>query len=315
MAKDPNPQVATGWVTADPAENASLGYQLHFDAKLFPPMSPGRVGSPRDWSHFQGVLLSLDFMSGFQHTLEGSAVLIAPGLALAATHVIEPWEARLVAGEAEVRALGIANDQIVIWLVREVTMIGNTDITLLAVSLASDAPGGTRFSLATISTRLPNLGEKIMVVGFRSAQTTYEMTSPNFDYSGLVKAGVGEVTARYPEKRDSHLLPWPTIEIACSTTGGMSGGPAFDSKGFLIGVLSSSFDAADEKGPSYISLLWPALTTKVKVWWPKGFMKAPASLLEMGRGICTIDRPEAVILEVDPTTGAAQTTYTHWEEN
>jgi S1-C subfamily serine protease len=313
MAERASGQVATGRVTEDPAENAPVGYQLHFEAKLFHPMFPGRVGAPRDWSHFEGVLLSLDFAVGLRHSLEGSAVLISPGVALAATHVIEPWRERLTSGEAEAVALGIANNEIVIWRVREVTMIDNTDLTILALSLASDAPHDTRFSLAAISTRFPSIGEKVMSVGFRSAHTTYEMHAPGFNYSGLVKIGVGEVTARYPTRRDAHLLPWPTIEIACSTSGGMSGGPAFDSKGFLIGILSSSFDTDDEKGPSYVSLLWPALTTKIRVGWPGGLIKTPVSLLDLDRRVCAIDRPEAVALNVDPLTGLTQTAYTPWE--
>jgi len=37
----------------------------------------------------------------------------------------------------------------------------------------------------------------------------------------------------------------------------MSGGPAFDKNGKLIGILTSSFEAGDDLGPSYVSLLWP----------------------------------------------------------
>jgi hypothetical protein len=55
------------------------------------------------------------------------------------------------------------------------------------------------------------------------------------------------------------MLPWPTIEVDCGTKGEITGGPAFDKYRMLVGILTSSFEAEDDLGPSYVSLLWPAL--------------------------------------------------------
>jgi S1-C subfamily serine protease len=41
------------------------------------------------------------------------------------------------------------------------------------------------------------------------------------------------------------MVPNPVIEVACSTPGGLSGGPAFDKHGKVFGILSVSIDDPD----------------------------------------------------------------------
>lgn len=86
----------------------------------------------------------------------------------------------------------------------------------------------------------------------------------------------------------------------------MSGGPAFDERGFLIGLLSSSNE--NEQGDiTFVSLLWPSLTVRVTPPWPPGLYQAPVSLLEMDRRLCGIERPDA--LEIVP----GKVFYRLWE--
>jgi hypothetical protein len=111
--------------------------------------------------------------------------------------------------------------------------------------------------------------------------------------SGHVRVSVGTVTKSYPFGRDQYLLPGPSIEVQGSATGGMSGGPVFDQYGLLFGIVSSSFAEGDHVGPSYVSMLWPALTTAIDAEWPPGAHSPGKSLIEFGL-LCAIDRREAL---------------------
>jgi hypothetical protein len=91
----------------------------------------------------------------------------------------------------------------------------------------------------------------------------------------------------------------------------MSGGPAFDDNGFLIGLVSSSFEG-ETSGPSYVSLLWPALAEPISPGWPSGFYGGATTLLQMDRRICGIQRPEALQV-TDDGSGRAVVTYHPWE--
>jgi hypothetical protein len=92
----------------------------------------------------------------------------------------------------------------------------------------------------------------------------------------------------------------------------MSGGPAFDERGFLVGLLSTSWEG---EGPAYVSLIWPSLETRVTPSWPPGLYPAPVSLLEMDRRLCGIERPDALeVVAGDKSTGNYTLRYRPWDE-
>jgi hypothetical protein len=47
-------------------------------------------------------------------------------------------------------------------------------------------------------------------------------------------------------------MPAPCLAVECAVPGGTSGGPVFDSRGYLVGLLSSSYDGADISGLSLV---------------------------------------------------------------
>ena len=49
------------------------------------------------------------------------------------------------------------------------------------------------------------------------------------------------------------------FKVAMDTIGGMSGGPVVNDEGWLVGIVSSSF----EGGPTYVTLMWDALRLSV----------------------------------------------------
>jgi len=227
---------------------------------------------------------------------------------MAARHVIEAQEQLLRRGEQELICSGITAGDLVLWRCRRVTLLGTADIALLMVEAASTLPKILR--QVTLTTRMPRIGEKIVIVGLRHhADAPIDITA---EMKLSMMAASGEVTARYEQRRDSVLLPHPCFEVNCAAMGGMSGGPAFDENGFLIGLVTSSMEG-DLAGPTFLSLPWPAFAETINPIWPAGFYKEPTTLLKMDRRICGIHRPDAIELQEDRSSGKTIATYHHWD--
>jgi hypothetical protein len=59
-----------------------------------------------EWSVFQGLVLSVQFKSESAVSLDGSAVVVAPGIALAAYHVLADLMEQLMKGKMVVHCFG-----------------------------------------------------------------------------------------------------------------------------------------------------------------------------------------------------------------
>lgn len=267
------------------------------------------------WSNngtgFDGLLLTLSFSDGAAYSMEGSAVLVAPGIALCARHVIEPRLTDIESGALTVKAIGLFRGHLFMqyWHVKEVTSASGAgaDICILGLELASALRTDIPFRQAMISTRIPRLGEELTLCGFKP----HVDVVPNG--SALVGGFIvckGVVTARYPSGRDRVMLPCPVVEVECPAYGAMSGGPVFDSAGLLVGLVSTSFDDSTGSGPAYVSLLYPALTRPFRGGWPTGLIKIqPARLLDLD--CCHIVGREHVMYQ--ETTDAYCWTVRDWD--
>lgn len=303
---------AMGRITADPAVALPAGSQLHFESATIGHDFRQKAAWLQNWRSFRGVLLSLHFSDGGSQSVDGSAVLIAPGIALGARHVVEPRMEALMQGSVSAVCIGISEHGLQIWRVRYVTLVLNTDLVILGLIYASDLPPGNIFFQARVTTRLPKIGEKLMIAGFRATSDSFEVVdSEGLECSGQVLVCSGEVTNRFPQGRDRCVLPWPVLEIDCPTWGGMSGGPVFDSHGMLVGLLSSSLSTTDDLGPSYVSLLWVALGCRFEGGWPVEFFREDQCLLDLAPNYCAIDRPSAV--SVSNTGSTTSIDYLSWE--
>lgn len=162
---------------------------------------------------------------------------------------------------------GFDADEVRFWRIRHVTTAGGetpSDLALYSLELASALPDNGEFAQAVVSTRTPAIGERLTIVGLRQGDQRLAQRvpdSPHFQVAMGMSVSSGLVTQQWPHQRDRAMLPFPCVQVDCHTLGGMSGGPAFDDQGRLVGILASSLDG----GPSLISLLWPALS-----WKPPG---------------------------------------------
>jgi hypothetical protein len=316
------PRGPSGVITTDPVRDVPNGFTLGFSASRFQADLTSNVVRLEDWGAFEGILLALAFVHDGSYQVLGSGVLVAPGIALAATHVVDQQLDRIFKLNMHVMCFAATKTGLQIWTVKKVAPIPGMDITVLALECASALPRDRVFRQASLTTRLPSLGEGLLVCGFRAARNEFYNKNDVAEICGDVFLCTGRVSAQYPTSagRDRCLLPFPVLEVEnCPSWGGMSGGPVFDKAGFLVGLLASSLSeskngepSSDDTGPSNVSLLWPLFGQRFEGAWPQGFYKGPISLLEMG-GMCTIERPEAVVIQRDAETNACTTGYHAWE--
>jgi len=249
-------------------EPALTGVRIDIESKSFPVhlnIDNERVpfhGDLSNWEHFEGAVLAIGIRGEKYLEVVGSAVLVGPGIALAARHVFTDHMSELESGKFSCFAFGISPEGGVLWSVKH--LHGDaSDVVILALKPASRVQ--SKIVSAVIASDPPAIGEKIMLVGFRAAKV--EGNSMEMAATAELLVSVGHVAEVFPEGRDRVMLPFPCVEVRCKSVGGMSGGAAFDTSGNLFGILTSSFDGHEgpsHQGPSYVSLLHTALDRPIE---------------------------------------------------
>ncbi len=205
------------------------------------------------------ALVAVTVFTGESCMVLGSGVMIGPGLAMVASHVLDECKSQGV----EPVLLTFLPDGARAWLPRESSSVSgpseyrdservSSDITLLGCTLNSDAAEHHPLMLAPLQMGLPLIGERLWAFGYRHGGINdgAALLSP------LVSSGL--VTAVFPQGRGERL-PSACVEVAMDTKGGMSGGPVVNGDGDVVGIVSSSFDG----GPTYVTLVWEALRFSV----------------------------------------------------
>lgn len=269
-----------------PEESPTFGVQYTFPqrtVRIEATIGFRDLGLPQ----LDGVVLALDWVANDRHHTWGSAVMVAPGIALTAGHVVDEMRERglLAEGGGQLFAVSFHADRVELWRADSFTRVDAGDLSLLTLVRTTARSGGEaeyplKFGLARMAARMPSVGETISLIGFRAAEEAVEGKA----LMGLALVGsVGQVIDVYPQRRDSHGLPNPAIAVNARTVGGMSGGAAFDANGNLIGVISSGF----HEPPSFVSLSWPATYVPIAPRWPPAAMPAETSLGALAKaGFC-----------------------------
>lgn len=269
------------------------GEALKFDAKRL--LFEGSNGDYMPVGSQLGILLALSFRDDSGHHTTGSAAMVGPGIAICAAHVLEDqgYLEKITNGGATLVAQAPVPGGILLWTVMRVATVPDSDLAVLSMTLSSDFPLDRRFAVASITTRMPAVGDELSLTGLSAVRRTEEISGVMHIemLPGCVK---GRVIDRYPEGRDRSMLPGPCLAVECEARGGMSGGPVFDSRGYLVGVVSSSYEGSEV---TFVSHIWPGLV-RAQAWpvWPvKPYhLPPPGTILQLGLkfGI-SIERPDA----------------------
>jgi hypothetical protein len=296
----------------DPEQELASGERLTFTAqRLFFEGSNGdymRVGAQN------GILLALSFRDNLGHHTYGSGVMVGPGLALCAAHVLHEHDFynKLQCDKAAlVVQAPLPDGGMLLWTVLRVSLVPNSDLAVLSMSLTSRYPADRRFMTAFLTTRMPALNDVLTVTGLAAAGDGTEAIAHNTRIELAPQCRHGRVIDSYPNGRDSRL-PGPCFAVECAVPGGTSGGPVFDSRGYLVGLLSASYEGVEI---SFVSHLWPALVRAqaCPVWPPKPFKRpAPGTLLQLGSAFgVSIERPDA--FRLCTPQGIISLDYVAWE--
>lgn len=268
------------------------GEALGFDAKRL--LFEGTNGDYMPVGSQLGILLALSFRDDVGQHTTGSAVMVGPGIAICAKHVLEDqgFQKKLTNGGATLVAQAPLAGGMLLWTVIHFATVPDSDLAVLSMTLSSDFPLDRRFAVASITTRMPAVGEELTITGLSATRQTEEISSVMHIglQPGCLKGRVLEV---YPDGRDRSLLG-PCLAVESEARGGMSGGPVFDSRGFLVGTVTSAYPGADV---SFVSHVWPALVrAHACPVWPVDPYPRPlaGTILQLGSkfGI-SIERPDA----------------------
>lgn len=103
----------------------------------------------------EGVLLAIHLIASGVHRIEGSAVMVAPGIALCASHVVMPHVDALEEGATMAVCSTETSDQRQAWRVTRISPVPQSDVCVLSLRLVRGLPADRTFFQASVTTRHP----------------------------------------------------------------------------------------------------------------------------------------------------------------
>ena len=155
-----------------------------------------------------------------------------------------------------------------------VAVVEPTDIGLISFSRAVPEQQSQQWEAFPISPMMPKIGSTVYCVGYCEFDSTSKLTTSElFSYDRqtieqVLKANFrvtkGEVTHVYTQKYADGFGSGACFRVSCPLKHGQSGGPVFNSDGYVCGVnMSSTLDSPQDS--SLVSALWEALGGVVKL--------------------------------------------------
>lgn len=242
-------------VSGDPLNGLPIGSEIHILYVKAPPIEvhDNLPTTVENWDFFEGSLLAIGF-KGEGNVLDvvGTAVLLAPGVAISAKHIFADHLGAIMNGEVVLYGAGLrAGGEADLWQVQHVVYSDDGgDLAILAMQLVTGLPDDNEFACFSLSARRPRVGERLTLVGFQFRQDDDLLDGMSVDIAvrGHMFTAVGEVSQVFWPVRDAVTASFPAIEILCGVHGGMSGGAVFDRDGDVVGVISRGF--LDSEPPS-----------------------------------------------------------------
>ena len=206
--------------------------------------------------------------NGITNSPIGSAVFIAPRLAITVKHVIaEFW--RLYGTpdvgledkgdkNAEFEILAIqypgAEAHPAVWITRRAWLSPHSDLAVITLEPADELSKDYQFTqVPTLSVLPPSKGEQIRACGFAASQVS-GINGNRVELLLNPLSAAGPVTETYPSHRDRGLLSFPCFEIETVFIGGMSGGPIYNASNEICGLVCVGMN---DYPSAHGVVLWP----------------------------------------------------------
>lgn len=294
-------QNITGLITDDPLNCISVGSTLNVEPVTFGGSDAEQVpDGVLNWTYFEGALLSFVLKDKYKCEALGSAVMIAPGLAVSASHIFRDRVSEILEGTAALLLAAPTTAGCDLWHVRKISS-DDKDIAYLSLELASPISAGWRISTIPLSTRVPESNESVHVLGFRFDDV--ETNDVGLSLVGDLYAAAGQVTDVHYPIWDTSLMPFPVLEIACGSLGAMSGGAVLDGDGFLLGTICTGLEVEDGKGPTFAAWIIGGLNRQLEIDWPPSLYSCPIHLMDIDDRLLRIDGRDRIdILNADTYT-------------
>ena len=193
----------------------------------------------------------------------GTAFPIGNGVLVTAKHVLRELQeaTESVNIDRTITALQILDDnRFVTWRMTRSIVHKTAD---LAVLFSAPNDDGVDFWIPSWTLSQVAPCEDEWVGAFGNVEGHCQIVSRNSEGGGTVELGrkghaeFGLVKRVYYEFRDRIMLPCPCFEIGAKFRPGMSGGPVFNERGEICGIVSSSISG---DSTSYAVTLWRSLT-------------------------------------------------------
>lgn len=208
---------------------------------------------------------------GQRTVVGGTAVIIAPGLAITASHVFDEIFTKF---DFDRSSKNIKFDLYVnqlstgaCWYVCHVSSWVGTDITVLSLKARNEVARSASIDRLPIEVDPPIPGAQVTALGYPKTKLTIprndqDVLKMNFSITPTVSEG--EVIEVHRTHRDTVLRPFPCFSVNAEFTAGMSGGAVFNQSRQLCGLVCTG-GKGELKDHSYATSIWPMAIIPVTV--------------------------------------------------
>ena len=222
----------------------------------------------------------------------GTAFLLTPTLLVTAKHVVDEYWKKLdpreevgAGGHGEFSCTALqehVGGKTVRYEVRKVWSPRThwMDLAILALDRPAEFSDGHAPAALSFSAIPPQIGEPVFAFGYHRDKAT--VGDEVITLARARAATFGVVKALHPLGRGGHLS-WPCFEVNARFEGGMSGGPVFNERGEVVGLICTGMAFADPDAEplSYVTMIWPMFA--VEIDHPEPDLQCKYPILELAR--------------------------------
>lgn len=201
----------------------------------------------------------------------GTAVIVAPGLAITASHVLDGiWTQFGYDRSSKNIQLDVYLNQLntgACWYVSHASSWVGTDITVLSLTARNDKARSACVGRLALTVDPPAVGTKVTALGYPGTGLTIprndrDLLEMSFTVTPTVSEG--EVIEVHRSLRDSANLRFPCFAVNAEFSAGMSGGAVFNENRELCGLVCSGGEG-ELKEYSHSTSAWPLAIIPVEL--------------------------------------------------